>query len=126
MPDVAAVLAANQLLEARQREQRESDEEALRKSSVEAQTSMSNARDYMNSHVQEGIAAEEMRQVASALAAGELPVFTVVATGLLVLPAPGTEDAAEPERRFFRPWFFSLTQLERASRSAACSVRDMR
>jgi hypothetical protein len=46
VPDVAAVLAANQLLEARQREVRESDEEALRKSEIEAQTSWSNARAY--------------------------------------------------------------------------------
>jgi hypothetical protein len=79
----------------------------------------------MHSHVQEGIAAEEERRVAQAVASGETPVFTVVSTGLLRIPAPGTEDADEPELRFFRPWFFSLTQLERASRSVqrACGVR---
>jgi hypothetical protein len=129
VPDADAVAAATQLLDALkvedgERERR--DEEARHKSSVVAQTSFSDACHLMQANAADAAAEAAVREVAAAVAAGDVPVFTVQATGILSVTLPAAEGADEPQRRFFRPWFFSRPQLERACSALLRSARRAR
>jgi hypothetical protein len=117
--DGAAAAAAKRLLDARRRQDAQRQAATARAAAVAARTSFSNACEIMQSACADTAAAEATLAAAQAVAAGSVPVFCSRATMTLSVALPsrgcdGEEGGSQQQLRSFRPWFFSLAQLERA------------